>query len=161
MIDAKTVHARDLMRTRVLGLETGMPIEEAIRRLAEARVGGAPVVDAAGRLVGMLTLSDITNPEHEPSPRVSSAGAALESVGDEDAELESDIEGYSAAATPGDTVADWMSPEVISVRPDSTLKHICTTLAEQGIHRVVVVDRQKLVGIISTSDVVRWVAENS
>ncbi len=55
-------------------------------------------------------------------------------------------------------VDDWMTPGVIQVAPDMTLAQVCRVLLDEDIHRVFVVARDKLVGVLSTEDVVRLLA---
>jgi CBS-domain-containing membrane protein len=68
------------------------------------------------------------------------------------------IEEYGPASAEVPTVRDWMNPEVISVRPECTLPELCRVLAENRIHRVLVMAGGELQGIVTTSDVVRWLA---
>jgi CBS domain-containing protein len=51
--------AGDLMSRPAVTVLEGMPLWEAARLLAQSRVHGAPVVDEAGRCVGVLTVSDL------------------------------------------------------------------------------------------------------
>jgi len=53
-----TVLAKDLMTTRVVTIEPGERISEAARRMAEAKIGCLPVVDASGALLGIVTETD-------------------------------------------------------------------------------------------------------
>src|SRR5262245_14008250 len=51
--------AGDLMSRQLVTLTQGMPLRDAARRLAEAHIHGAPVVDVLGRCVGVLSVSDL------------------------------------------------------------------------------------------------------
>ena len=53
-MDATKVKARDLMQANVAKLDVDTPVDEAISLLEADRISGAPVVDAAGRVVGVL-----------------------------------------------------------------------------------------------------------
>lgn len=53
------------------------------------------------------------------------------------------------------TVKDIMSVDVVSVSPKSTLHDAAATMSDNGIHRVVVLDDEKLVGVLSALDIVR------
>jgi CBS domain-containing protein len=57
------------------------------------------------------------------------------------------------------TVREFMTPTVITVAPTATLKQVCSVLARENIHRVVVTERGKLVGIVTTTDIVRRLAD--
>jgi CBS domain-containing protein len=58
-----------------------------------------------------------------------------------------------------ETVEQLMSPDPITVAPSASLRSVCALMVREGIHRVIVVDEGKLVGIVTTLDVVRAVAE--
>ena len=51
--------AQDLLTREVVTLRAGMPLRDAARLMAAERVHGAPVVDAEGRCVGVLSVSDL------------------------------------------------------------------------------------------------------
>jgi predicted transcriptional regulator len=67
-------------------------------------------------------------------------------------------EDYSAEVVDTDRVADWMTPKVISVAPDAAIEEVCRVMIEEHIHRVFVAEKGKLLGVISSFDVVRHVA---
>lgn len=48
-----------VMKRQVVSVSDGATLEQAIRKLVESRVGMLPVVDAAGKLVGILTLRHV------------------------------------------------------------------------------------------------------
>jgi CBS domain-containing protein len=161
------VRARDLMRRDVLTLSPEDAIEAALRIFEESHIGGAPVVDPAGRLIGVLTLSDVARTEHVEDGRIQAQPSRFElaeEVGEEETEdpdpnaIFFSKENYSAALLGRERVADWMAREVISVRPDAGLAEICEVLVGQGIHRVFVTEGERLLGVVSSMDVVRCVA---
>jgi CBS domain-containing protein len=164
-----TLRARDIMRKDVTRLAPTDPVETAVATFEELHIGGAPVVDEAGHLVGVLTASDIAQTAHVRGGRIETGGGEYtlpEPVGEEldESSVEEDIlgkEDYSPEVLGGETVADWMNPEVVSVGPEATLRAVCLAMVRQRIHRVFVLDAGALVGVISTLDVVRCIAEDS
>ena len=58
-----------------------------------------------------------------------------------------------------ETVRNWMSPKVIGVAPDASLREVCQTMASDGVHRVLVVEGRRLLGIVTSFDVVRLLAK--
>jgi len=125
----KTLRIRDIMTPEVKTLPAAESAEEAARRLCHWRVGGAPVIDR-GRIVGVLSKSDLVDPQNRPS---------------EDGQP---------------TVDAVMTPLVYAVRPSDPAMLAVRLMAEEGIHRVVVVDQGgKLAGIVSTMDVIRALAK--
>lgn len=171
MKKSSTVKASEIMKTKVAHLSPSDTIETAVSLFEELRIGGAPVVDGSGRPLGVLTASDIAQSSHVRAGRISadhSDFVLAEPYGDEEdsedvEELEAEMldkEGYSPGLEGGDTVGDWMSTEVITVAPDASLKTVCRAMIAHRIHRVFVVEKRKLKGVITSYDVVRWVAEN-
>lgn len=165
------VRARDLMRTQVVTLSPDASIREAVATLQDDHLGGVPVVDGASKVVGFLSLADIARIEHLAGDRVAEErgerqlanpiGEALEEESIDDEEF-AGREDYSPELLGRETVGDWMTRGVIDVPPDASLKEVCRVMVRESVHRVVVLDeRERLAGIISTMDVVRYVAENA
>lgn len=165
MTEKNRVTARELMHTDVQTLAPSDTIETAQALFEEARISGAPVV-ANGRLVGVLSLADIASPEHQREGRLRTQGdyELAEPVGEERTdELDpEDVlyrkEDYSPEVLGRELVGDWMSGGVVTVPPAATLEHVCQVMAERSIHRVFVADGERLLGVISSLDVVRHVA---
>jgi len=161
------IHARSLMSSHVLQLSPDLPVPRALELFEDHKISGAPVVDANGRVLGVLSASDVTQAERlgRSAARAQTPALVMRDGDDEsDDELAEEdllsIEEYGPASAEIPTVRDWMNPEVISVRPECTLPHLCRVLVENRIHRVLVMDAGKLEGIVTSSDVVRWVASN-
>jgi CBS domain-containing protein len=164
------VRVRDLMRTNVSTLSADATIREAVQTLQDDRLGGVPVVDASERVVGFLSLTDIARTEHMQGDRLTESrgewrlanpiGEALEEESSADEEF-TNREDYSPEMLGRETVGQWMTSGVVSVSPDATLKQVCRMMVTESVHRVVVLDeRGRLQGILSTMDIVRHLAEN-
>ena len=166
MIRIPDTTARGLMVSDVLELQVGAPVHEAVEAFEDYHIHGAPVVDEACRLVGVLTEADIVRSEriHEQNFATVPSLAERQSCDvstDEVKEHYSPREDYPAELLGRETVGDWMTSKVISVSPDATLQRICSILATEQIHRVFVVDDEKLVGVVSAIDVVRHIADST
>jgi CBS domain-containing protein len=170
MTQVADVLARDVMRTDVVTLTADASIREAVETLQDDHLGGVPVVDAALRVVGVLSLTDIARIEHLQGDRVSETrgerqlsnpiGEALEEESVDDEEF-TGREDYSPELLGRETVGQWMTQGVISVAPDATLKQVCSVMAKESVHRVVVLERGRLLGVISARDIVRHLAEQA
>ena len=161
------IHARSLMSSHVVKLAPDLPIPRALELFEDHKISGAPVVDASGRVLGVLSASDVAQAERlgRSAVRAQTPALVMRDGDDEsDDELAEEdllsIEEYGPESAEVPTVRDWMNPEVISVRPGCTLPELCRKLAENRIHRVLVMEGGELQGIVTTSDVVRWVATN-
>lgn len=156
--------ARDIMQTDVLTLRADDSVESAITLLDEYHVSGAPVVDAVGRPLGVLTASDIARREHVQEGRLAVEGAGeLLDLGDEaeESNLErqiSNLDDYSSENIGRVCIRDWMTPNFVSVAPDTNLLEICRRMLDESIHRIFVVEGRELRGVVSTYDLVRLLA---
>ncbi|MFO1078050.1 MAG: CBS domain-containing protein [Planctomycetota bacterium] len=165
-IDPTRVLVRDVMQRDVLVLRADDSIRDAAEQLEEIHASGAPVVDGGGRLLGVLSLSDIARSEH-----VDDAGVVTRGSGDAGRAAEADAEGFDEELFPTEDyreealgrarIADWMSPELTSVGPDDTLADACRVMLAKDIHRVFVIEKGRLCGVVSTKDVVRLLAARS
>ena len=145
---------RHVMTTDVLVFRPDDTVEGAARALSERRLGGAPVVDDEGRLVGLLEDDDLIVQEariHFPTV-VSVLGAYLElpsSLSRMESELRKAV---------GVSVGDVMDREPPTCSPDDTLETVATMLHERTASRLPVVEDGKVVGIVSRGDLVRDIA---
>jgi CBS domain-containing protein len=143
---------RQVMTTDVLTFRPTDTVDAAARALSERRLGGAPVVDGDGRVVGLLEDDDLIVQDtnlHVPTV-ISLFGAYLE-LPSALAHFERDLRKAVAA-----TVADVMDADAPTCRPDDTLETVATVLHEGGSSRMAVVDEDgRLIGIVSRGDLVR------
>lgn len=167
MAPISRVTARDLMRTDLVTLSPDDTIEDAIASLSDAGISGAPVLRADGRLIGALTLTDIAQPEHtdrdrvhtRPGEEVRIVTTSVEVDEFEEEEQLASKEDYSSEILGETLVSEWMSNAVVAVSPDASLRTLCRTLIDGGVHRAFVTDCGKLVGVVSAMDVIRLLAE--
>ena len=163
------IKARDLMVSDVQVLAADALIEEAIETLEEYHISGAPVVDSSGRLLGVLTASDIARREHVSEGRLQSASSEyflMNPLDEERGEGFWDNEEYFSQADYSPEilgqarVRDWMNPNIVAVGPDADVKEVCRIMVHETIHRVLVVEGGVVKGIISSFDLVRFLAEH-
>lgn len=163
--------ARDIMRTDVVTLRADATIEEAVATLEDHRIGGAPVLDAADALVGVLSTSDIARKgrveEGELRTRpgewyfASPLEERFEQTEDGEDEEFYGKEDYTPDVLGHVLVKDWMSPTVVSVTGEARLPDVCDLMLREGVHRVCVVEDGRLRGIVSTFDIVRCIADGA
>lgn len=141
--------------------ETGLP--EFLDLAVREGISGAPVVDEAGRVVGVVSLHDVIraigpDAEHALTGAVPTAersdasapdrGPARRRLGDRPG---------GAAGSPGAprTVADLMTGSVFSVRPETGVAEAARILADAEIHRAPVIREGRLLGLVTTFDLLR------
>lgn len=141
------MRATDFMSRPVATVAPETPVVEVARLLLERGISAVPVVDAGGLLVGIVSASDLMErPETETVPAL----PWWERFFKFDQQL---AESY--ARSHGVNAAHVMTRDVEIVGPDAALATVVRRMARRGIHRVVVIEEGRPVGILSRSDVLR------
>lgn len=149
---------RQVMTTDVLSFRPTDSVEAAARALSERKLGGAPVTDDGGILVGLLEDDDLIVQDtrlHFPTV-ISVFGAYLE--------LPSSLRHFEddLRKAVGATVGDVMDPEPPTCAPDDTLESVATVLHDRNASRLPVVDDDgRLIGIVSRGDLVQAIVGGS
>ena len=123
----------DLMQQPVVTVDTEGTVRDAVVLLSEDHISALPVTDRAGKMVGVVSTSDILTAEAEGAP-----------LGTRDLETM--------------TVAELMTPRPITVSPETDVKEVAQQMLYADVHRLFVTADDRLVGVISTTDIVRAVA---
>ena len=120
----------DIMNRDVFTLSASAPADQAAWELATRGFTGAPVRDDTGRLVGVLSRSDLMDPERN-------AGSSL---GDKE-------------------VQDLMTRAIFALDPQAPVIRAIRLMVREGIHRVIVMDdHHQMVGIVTSTDVMNALA---
>ena len=140
------------MERDVTSIPARANVNEASRILRERGISGAPVGDATGRIVGVISRTDLSD-----GWELAEARRRLAFYRNERGELappgEDPVNAFSARR-----VEEVMMPLVFSVQADDLLGTAAALMDAEGIHRVIVLEGHDLVGILSASDIVRAVA---
>ena len=155
----RPIVAADLMTPDVLSVPGPMGLTELATFLLDHEISGAVVRDEEERPIGVVSLTDLVavtadNAEIPPAPEVSGFYRHTGSGGIDQSGLE-----QVGSAADGLTAADIMTPQVYSVAIDATVSEIARTLLEGHLHRLLVFDGPKLVGIVSASDLLGLLIE--
>ena len=142
----------ELMNPDVVALRPEMTVPEAQEVLARKSVSGAPVVDDAGRVVGVVSQNDLVR-RSAHAPTAAEAGSFFTS----DADFE-DL-GRVPAAPSATRVAEVMSRRVYQVARDTGVAIAANVMRERRVHRLLVTDRGVLVGVVTSLDLLRVVEE--
>ena len=144
----RPITASDLMNPEVLTVQTGMTVRELASFLIDNEISGAPVADAEGRLVGVVSLADIAAAA-TGEDRSGEDGSGYFGRAWDDSLDEEDVEDLPLD---GMRVADIMTPQVFSVKEDATVSEIASLMLKGHLHRLLVTREDRAVGIITTSD---------
>ena len=142
--------AKDIMTTDIVTLSAGLEIGQAAARLLEKRINGAPVVDAAGNLIGILCQSDLIATQKKLS--IPSLFTLLDGFFPLRSmkHMETEIEKIAAL-----TVEKAMTKKPVTVSPDTPIEEIATLMVEKGFHTLPVLEDGRLVGVVGKEDVLR------
>jgi CBS domain-containing membrane protein len=126
--------AADLMSRAVVTVPQDMPLPDAARVLSGEHISGAPVTDAEGHCVGMISSTDFV---HWAEERARDGGARHKDG----------------------RVGDCMTADPVTVRTGMGIRDLARLMLDAHIHRVGVVDsHNRLAGIVSSTDVLAAVA---
>ena len=129
---------RDLMTERPRSVAPETPLREAALAMTRAGVAGLPVVEADGRVIGMLGQRELL--QHLLTEYLDRAGAAPRTAPlDQRPRL----------------VRDVMTRQVLCVSPDQPLAEVAAMMTHKNVDRVPVVREGRLVGFLTRGDIVR------
>ncbi len=148
--------AHDIMTTAVVTIRPEADVTEAAKLLLEKGVNGLPVVDAEGRLVGILCQSDLVRMQKNlPIPSLFTLLDGFVPLSST-ALLEAEVKRIAASK-----VSDAMSTKVVSVSPASTIDEIATLMVDRKFHTLPVTDKGLLVGVVGMQDIIRTLIPRS
>jgi len=138
------------MTTDVATVTPDTTVEELARLLMERNISGAPVIDDAGRLAGIVTEHDLIKKErrlHIPTVvQIFDAFIYLESS----KRFEEDLKKMVAKK-----VGDILTKDVVTVSEDATVTEIATIMTDKDIHLFPVMKDREMVGIIGKKDILK------
>lgn len=177
LAEAELLTVADIMVAPVRTVPPDLSVAGLVRVLLADQITGAPVVDAGGRIVGVVSSSDVIRAltgNDEIAAGDTLRDDAMEpavpgSPGEDPQEtligyFQSDLAGLPPPLPEtgpglGDlTVADIMTPASFAIAPDATVRELAAFLTRGRIHRSLVVEHGALRGIVTSSDIVRMVA---
>jgi len=123
-----TLHASDVMIKDVITVAESTPLKDVTKMFSQRKITGAPVVNANGELVGVISETDIIR-------KTNNIGAWSPS-----------------------TAGQIMTKPAVTVAPDETLQRVSEMMYNRRIHRVVVAEGTQIRGILTTMDILRAIA---
>jgi CBS domain-containing protein len=145
---SENLRVEDFMTRRVVTITPDTTFLAAARLMLERGVGGLPVVDASGCMIGVFSESDLLRAESKGE----NASPWLQMMVGPDGEPAEPIK------LDARKVGDAMTREAIAIAPGASIAQACRLLHEHHLRRLPVVESGKLVGMIARADLVRAVA---
>jgi CBS domain-containing protein len=145
------MQAKDIMTSPVITVKPKTSVLEAVKIMLQDRIGGLPVVDETGKVVGIVSESDLLR-RHELgteryTPRWIEAFRTPKVA-----------EEY--VSSHGRFVSEIMTTPVECVDPEASLAEVVDLLERQQVNRVPVAREGQLLGIISRADLLRAFARH-
>lgn len=147
--------AEQIMCQKVITVPSDWSVDRLARFLTDKAISGAPVVNNAGQLIGVVSFSDI----------VRQAGSGLVDLARRDDNFYStmmdetlspeDQRSFHDLVDQSVLVNDIMTPMVFEVSPDTPLIHVAEAMVKGRIHRVMVTRDRSLKGVISALDLLK------
>ena len=177
---------KDIMQTDVVTVGTDATARYLARLLADEEISGVPVLNTSGTLVGVVSSTDLVRlAADESGMQLRPAGVAAglgtlrdPDVDDDELDARSEVDPYgfflpeNSPITGQRFLEDWpegdfdsvpvtdiMTPVSFSVEPDTPLDELCQFLVRGRIHRAIVRSGEELVGIVTSADVLKAVAD--
>jgi CBS domain-containing protein len=147
---------KDIMTKELITVSPDTEIVHATKLLLENRINGVPVTDETGKLVGILCQSDmIAQQKKLPVPSFFTfldGFITLTSM----KQFEKQVQKIAAT-----TVAQAMTPNPVTVRPDTNIEEVAALMVDNNFHTIPVVDEGELVGIVGKEDILRTLIPRS
>lgn len=157
----KSLTAQDIMNPEVMTVTTEMTVKELAGFLTDQEISGAPVEDEKGALIGVVSVTDIVR-------AASSGGDRLMNGHDREAHFYTRGWEGKLSADELETlhleddelkVGEIMTPSVFAVEAEAPINTVAQSMMDSHLHRLLVVREGKVVGIVSTSDLLSLLAE--
>lgn len=129
-----------VMSAPVITIGPQASIKAAARLLVSCGISAVPVTDSKGALVGIVSEADLLPIETRPDPRAQATPIAP-----------------TAGSSPR-TVADVMTRKVVTVPTGCEVSQAARTMIDAEVKHLPVMDRKRLVGIVSRRDLVKVIA---
>lgn len=145
----KELRVNDVMTRDPAFVHPWDTVREVARVLDANEISGLPVVDESGRVVGVVSRTDVLHLAVQ-GPLGSRPLSAFERL----------AEGLTAGTglDPDEfgTVDEFMSTDLVCATPDDSIGSVARRMAEAGVHRVIVTSpKDGLVGIVTALDLLR------
>jgi CBS domain-containing protein len=156
----RALTAKDVMNPEVLTVRDDLSVAALAEFLVDNEISGAPVEDVEGKLVGVVSLTDL---------------AAWETAGDvavpERNQPEYYLRGWEERWNPEDlvglrvsendrTVGEIMTPTILAIDEESTIPQVAQKMIDGHVHRLLVTRERRVVGIVTTTDLLGLLIED-
>lgn len=154
------ITAKDIMTSEVLGVQADWPVDRLAEFLVENSISGAPVLSDSGKLLGVVSLTDIVR--HTTLPLKERHFNKTHNFYLPEIEYQysqEDISSFDFRDESAATVGDIMTSMIFNVPENASVRDIADIMIRGRIHRVFVTREERVVGIISALDMLKVILE--
>jgi len=149
----------ELMTRAVRTVTADTSIESLVTLLLERGISAVPVVDADGKPIGIVSKTDLLRRYYDDGGTAETSPSAVQTADGVELDLGA---GFHAVSTGDASVADVMTPRVLTLPEDAHVGQAAAVMAFEGIHRLLVVTPDGgIAGILSSLDILRWLASDT
>lgn len=143
-----------IMARDVVCVGPNLSVEELIMLFLDRSISGAPVVDERGTPIGVISETDLIRATREEDDTDEVDMTPIAPWQGPEAELQA---GYHVHSRRRTTARELMTPVVLTVHESANIGQAASMMAYEGVHRLPVVsDEGRVVGLLSTLDILRW-----
>ena len=142
--------AREIMTSDVVTVTTDTSLKELAQKFVETRHSNMPVLDSTGKLVGMISETDLI--EQQKPLHIPTVMALFDGVFYLDSEKRFKEQVDRVTAT---TVGELCSRKPVTCGPEATVREIAALMSKHKVHLVPVVMSGKMVGVVARLDLIR------
>lgn len=156
----KQLTAKDVMNSHVLSVPADWTVEELGQFLIDKAITGAPVIDDTGRFIGVVSLTDIVRQESmNELPFRANEPHDYYLHGGENRLAPEDISSFHIEAKKQIIVREIMTPMIFKVDESTSIQEIADTMIDGRVHRLLVTREGKIIGIVTTMDLLRVIRD--
>ncbi len=142
------------MTRNVITVSDDASLSELVDVLTDNMITGAPVVDENGKLVGVVSATDVARISTRRSASIRRDAPPDFYLHGWEA-IEDDVHSFSVEEESEQVVRDIMTPVIFSVPENATFAEMADTMVGGRVHRLIVTTDGQVVGIVTTLDLLR------
>ncbi len=144
---------KDIMTKNVITVSPEMDIHKLAKLFMEKNISGAPVVDKSGKLLGVVKEEGLIFQDKKVHlPTFINLSFGFLTLGAE--RYNEEIKKITASK-----VSSIMEKDIVTIYPNTEIEDVATLMIEKEVYYLPVVDKDKLVGVITNTDIVRAIAK--
>lgn len=150
----------NIMQSEVLAVGADWSLEKLAGFLVDNSISGAPVTDADGELIGVVSLTDIVRQNSLPDSGPEAITAHDVYRYELERHLSTDeLRAFNTSYESPVLVRDIMTPMIFKVDEDASVQEVADTMLRGRIHRVFVTRGKKLTGIVTALDMLQVIRD--